>query len=216
MEHRHLFLFGGSPPFTNKLGHLFSSIVQQRKGRVGILFVEQDGWEAYMQKYTSVLQQYGIKDFFYFPLSQQKLSNFELERLRACSGIVIGGGNTELYQKRVVRTNIGDIVKSMYQKGIPVAGFSAGALISPVHCVIPPIDNELNQHLFLEGLGLISNAVVSVHFTKWNEKENLLTAMERTNVSVGYGIDDESGIYFTNERYVQHEGNVYTFNSIRR
>lgn len=100
----------------------------------------------------------------------------------------------------------------MYKEGVPIAGFSAGALISPATCVIPPIDNTKNQHLFLKELSLINNCVISVHFTKWNEKENLMTALEKVNVAVGYGIDDESGIWFENEKLVESEGKVFTFN----
>ena len=55
MKNRHLFLFGGSPPFGKKLGRKFADLTLNSKGRVAVLFVEREGWEAYMQKYTNVL-----------------------------------------------------------------------------------------------------------------------------------------------------------------
>lgn len=93
-----------------------------------------------------------------------------------------------------------------------MAGFSAGALISPENCVIPPIDNARKQHLFLTGLGLIKDCVISVHYSKWNEEENLKTAISKVEVSIGYGIDDEEGLYFKNGTFSESEGeNFYIF-----
>ncbi|MBA2870596.1 cyanophycinase-like exopeptidase [Anoxybacillus calidus] len=88
---------------------------------------------------------------------------------------------------------------------------SQGALICPKNCVIPPVDNTKNKPLFLEGLGLMKNCIISVHFIKWNEEENLETALIKTKVSVGYGIDDDSGLYFKNEILSSTDGNISIF-----
>ncbi|QOR65071.1 Type 1 glutamine amidotransferase-like domain-containing protein [Cytobacillus suaedae] len=215
MKKRHLFLFGGSPPFTMNLGKTFAEVSLNSEGRVAILFLERDGWEKYMQKYTLVLEDNGIEEYVYLPLSS-KPSNESLLELSSCSGIIIGGGDTELYREYIVDTLLGERIKELYHLGIPVAGFSAGALISPEYCVIPPIDNSQNKHLFLNGLGLIKNCVISVHFTKWNEEENIKTTLKKLNVPIGYGIDDNAGIYFQNEELSETEGaNVYTFKQVR-
>jgi cyanophycinase len=210
MKNRHLFLFGGGPPFTNELGWKFANVASKGKNQVAILFIERKGWQEYMPKYTSVLEQYGIANFLYLPLSPIPSTAF-LEQLSSCSGIVIGGGDTELYRNYIVETPIGKQVKKMYDEGIPVAGFSAGALICPKNCVIPPIDNTKNKQLFLEGLGLMKDCIISVHFTKWNEEENLKTALTKTKVSVGYGIDDDSGLYFKNEILSSTDGTISIF-----
>lgn len=209
MKNRHLFLFGGSPPFTNKLGKQFSEIALKFTGKVVILFLEREGWEKYMPKYTSVLENNGIDEFGYLPL-RSKPNGRILEILASCKGIVICGGETELYRNYIVDTLIGKRIKDLYHQGVPIAGFSAGALISPSYCVIPPIDNLQNKQLFLEGLGLIKDCIISVHYTKWNEEENLKAALKKTNVPIGYGIDDEAAVYFKNESVKKIEGeNVY-------
>lgn len=215
MNSRHLFLFGGSPPFTSNLGKRFAEISLNGEGRVAILFLERDGWEAYMQKYTLVLRENGIEEYVYLPLSS-KLSNESLQELSSCSGIIIGGGETEHYRNYIADTILGEKIKELYHQGVPVAGFSAGALISPENCVIPPIDNLQNKHLFLNGLGLIKNCVISVHFTKWNEKENIHTALKNLNLPIGYGIDDDAGIYFKNESLLETDGeNVHIFEQVK-
>lgn len=208
MKHTHLFLFGGSPPFRRSLGKRFAELAMGGEGKVAILFVLRDGWEQYMPRYTQVLEQNGVTDFVYIPLTEHQNSD-SVEVLRTCTGVIIGGGETELYRKYIVDTEIGQQVKRMYEQGVPVAGFSAGALISPAHCVIPPIDNSEGKHLFLKGLGLITACVVCVHFTKWNEGKNLMAAMSKLKVPKGYGVDDEEGLYFVNEDLQGSEGENY-------
>lgn len=205
LNNRHLFLFGGSPPFSKKFGEQFATIAKKSNGKIAILFLERDGWETYMSKYTVALEEHGIDNIVYLPLSQ-KTNNQTLAALKSCRGIIIGGGKTELYRSYIVDTKIGEMIKELYWLGVPVAGFSAGALISPEHCVIPPIDNSQNKHLFLKGLGLIKDCVVSVHYTKWQEKSRLIEAVKKLNVTNGFGIDDKAAIYFVNESLKETEG----------
>lgn len=205
LENRYLFMFGGSPPFGPKLGEKFANLALQGKKKAAILFIERDGWQEYMPYYTSVLKEYGLEEFIYLSLSANPDGKF-LEELTSCSGIIICGGDTELYHQYIVNSSIGKSIKEMYNRGIPVAGFSAGALISPANCVIPSIDNSKNEHLYLEGLDLIDHCVISVHFSEWNEEENLKFALEKVNVPIGYGIDEGAGIFFKNERLLETEG----------
>ncbi|WP_245690057.1 Type 1 glutamine amidotransferase-like domain-containing protein [Sediminibacillus albus] len=134
-------------------------------------------------------------------------------QLGECSGIIIGGGETERYRDYIVDTRIGKKIKELYRQGVPVAGFSAGALLSPEFCVIPPIDNSQGKHLFLPGLGLIQDLVVSVHYTKWQEESNLQAAVATTGVSVGYGINDQAGCYFLNQSFCRSEGEIELSNN---
>ncbi|SDQ79237.1 Type 1 glutamine amidotransferase-like domain-containing protein [Virgibacillus salinus] len=208
MKNRHLFIFGGSPPFSKKFGEKFADLALSNKGKVAILFIERDGWEEYMQIYTSILEEYYVERFVYLPLSPNT-NHSTLEELSSCTGVIISGGETELYRDYIVDTPIGQHIIELYENGAPVAGFSAGALISPSNCVIPPIDNSRNEHLFLNGLGLIKDCVISVHFSKWEEEENLKAALARVNAPIGYGIDDDEGLYFENEVLSETAGDNY-------
>lgn len=207
MNERHLFLFGGSPPFNHYSGKKFADLSFGNKGKIAILFLERKGWKAYMPLYTSVLEEYGLHKFLYIPL----ISNPDVQTihaLKSCTGIIICGGDTEMYQKLMVDSLYEGCLKEMYNRGIPVAGFSAGALISPVYCVIPPIDNSKKEHLFLKGLGLV-DCVISVHFSKWKEESNLISAIKKTNVPIGYGIDDNGVLYFKSEELIDSESKYY-------
>lgn len=210
MSSRHLFLMGGSPPFGQRFGRMFTKLACGADGKIAILFLEREGWEVYMKKYTSALIPNGAENFCYLPLSADPAESF-LQELISSSGIIIGGGDTESYRRFIVDSETGECIKRMYMNGIPVAGFSAGALIIPEHCIIPPIDTYKRQHLFLKGLGLIRDCAISVHFTKWNERGNLKAAASKTNVATGYGIDDNAGIYFHNEIRADNEGSIHIY-----
>ncbi|OZU89617.1 peptidase S51 dipeptidase E [Virgibacillus indicus] len=204
MMNRHLFLFGGSPPFNEELGRRFAGYALKGNSKAAILYINRDGWKQYMPKYTSVLEENGLTQFVHIPLSANPKGNL-LQELSSCTGVIICGGQTERYRDYIVDTVLGVKIKKMYQTGIPIAGFSAGALICPEHCVISPKDNSRNQLLFLAGLGLIRDCVISVHYSKWKERLNVKRAMERVNASLGYGIDDKGSLYFKNERLVESE-----------
>ncbi|RDW20381.1 peptidase S51 dipeptidase E [Oceanobacillus arenosus] len=213
MVNKHLFLFDGSPPFGKMLGSKFADLSLNDKGKIAILFVEREGWMEYMGRYTNMLLANGVTNFDYLPLSSNQTNNY-INELIFCTGIIIGGGKTERYHEYIVDTEIGKYIRKRYEKGILVAGFSTGALISPEKCVIPPIDNAGRQHLFLSGLGLLRDCMISVHFTKWNEEENLKKAIYKVKVPIGYGIDDEEGLYFKNGVLSGSEGDkIYIFNT---
>lgn len=205
MMERHLFLYGGSPPFGERFGKRFADLALPEQGKVAILFIPRDGWKQYMRIYTATLAAYGHSKFEYLPL-MENLEEENTNKLVNCSGIIISGGETEKYQERIVNTSIGKQINILYEQGTPVAGFSAGALLSPAHCIIPPIDNTRGEKLLLKGMGFLNDAVISVHYSKWQEDKNLKTNVEELDVSVGYGLDDGTAAYFRDGKIEEIEG----------
>lgn len=207
---KHLFLFGGGPPFTTNMAEHFVNIAKTRNAPVAILVVERDGWEQYMPKYTKELKNSGLNSFIYLPLPSTPIEQV-VNCLDSCSGIIIGGGETNLYADYIVDTAISNAIRERYKSGVPVAGFSAGALISPELCVISAKDNEQNELQFREGLGLISDVIIAVHYTQWNDEAHLREALSRFKSKVNYGIDEGACIYFLNGQLESIEGNgVYS------
>ncbi|CAM4002144.1 Type 1 glutamine amidotransferase-like domain-containing protein [Lederbergia lenta] len=203
---KHLFLFGGGPPFTLNMAKQFVKLSLKMNGPVSILFVERDGWEQYMPRYTQALVDLGLNEFHYLPLPSTPI-----EKVKTClknsSGIIIGGGNTNFYADYIVETSISDSIIESYELGIPIAGFSAGALISPEHCIISPKDNEETEFQCRKGLGLISNVLIAVHFTQWNDEIHLRQAVSKFSQHINYGIDEDACIYFLNAYLEVMEGN---------
>ena len=206
MINQQLFLFGGGPPFTSGLCKTFVSC-SNGTGPIVLLYVPRPGssWADYAPIYTDALTACGATAFFHLPLSDSPTDK-QLAQLTASSGIVISGGETERYQQFIVDTPIGTLIQEYYQQGIPVAGFSAGALLTPDECRIPAIDQRNGQALVLKGLGLLPDAVVSVHYDAWQEEANLRQAFRSTNSAFGYGLPERAGIHLKNNQLVQQEG----------
>lgn len=202
---RHLFLFGGGPPFTASQAKLFAKISSQSNDPVSILFVEREGWEEYMPVYTRELEKLGIHNFLYLPLPTTPVEQV-VKCIANSSGIIIGGGDTNLYADYIVETDISKMIKERYESGIPVAGFSAGALISLEQCIISPKDNEQNEFQHRNGLGLLLNVLIAVHFSEWNDEDHLKNAANHFSDYVYYGIDERTGMYFLNGHLESTEG----------
>ena len=201
----HLFLFGGSPPFTPNLAKRFSELTLEKEGKVSFLVLERDSWQEYMPLYTKLLEEFGVTRFIYIPLPTIPVEE-AVSLIAKSSGIIIGGGNTNLYADLIVDTKISEILKKCYRLGVPVAGFSAGALISMDPCIISAKDNteEVFQHR--RGLGLLKDTVLAVHFSEWQDDRHLLQAVEKFHPVRNYGIDEQTGMYLYNNKLMEIEG----------
>jgi cyanophycinase len=126
------------------------------------------------------------------------------------TGIFIGGGHTPTYHRLYALEPIRALIRNRYQEGVPVAGVSAGALIAPDICAIPPEKTGNGSVRILPGLGLVSGLVVGVHFTESGALPTILEAMVRTRTQDGWGIDGSACAVFNDGRYSQTlGGNVY-------
>lgn len=201
----HLFLFGGAPPFTTKMAKNFVKIASRSDGPVSILFIEREGWEKYMSRYTCELEDFGLKDFDYLPLPSTPIEKVQ-NCLRNSSGIMIGGGNTNVYADYIVETPISTVIQEKYEEGTPIAGFSAGALISPEICIISAKDNDQNVFQSRKGLGLLSDVSIAVHFSQWNDEAHLRHAVKQFKHLYNYGIDENTGVYLRNGQIEATEG----------
>lgn len=203
---RHLFLFGGGPPFTSKLAKQFAKQVSTYGGKVALLILERANWQEYMPKYTNTLMEQGIREFNYIPLPT--VSAEEASRiLRNSSGIIIGGGNTELYAEFIVKTPISKVLKKQFSAGVPIAGFSAGSLICMDKCIVSAKDNADQVFKYQAGLGLLKDTVIAVHFSEWIEESHLRKAVTLFQPSLNFGIDEGTGLYFLNNKLIGREGN---------
>ncbi|WP_312094302.1 Type 1 glutamine amidotransferase-like domain-containing protein [Niallia sp.] len=202
---RHLFLFGGGPPFTSTMAREFSQLATVRKGKVSLLILDRTNWKEYMTKYTNLLKEFGFTEFQYIPLPTVPVEE-AIQHLSNSSGIIIGGGNTELYAKYIVDTTISKTIKKQFVAGVPIAGFSAGALISMENCVISAKDNDAKVIKFRKGLGLIKDTVIAVHYSEWMDESHLRTAVKTLKPIYNFGIDEGTGMYFCNNKLIETEG----------
>jgi len=205
---KHLFLFGGGSPFTSKLAKKFVEL--STGGTIAILFL--DGGEPIIPRYTNLLEEFHHHDFIYIPLPSTPVEK-AINLLNQSSGIIICGGDSIRYAENIVDTPISEAVRGAYLTGKPIAGFSAGALISPEVCVISARDSGHKEYYKRAGLGLLRDTLLAVHFTQWNEEDHLREITNDIPTTYNYGIDENTGLYFKNDNLQEIEGgDVYSIN----
>jgi cyanophycinase len=191
MPRKLLFLLGGSAAF-DAVAEEFVPATGGRDATIALLMQGGYGWEEYVSEYAEPWIRRGISR--YCPIAPDENGTLDLDsvsaKLRAATGVFIGGGHTPTYCRLYATEPIRSIIRESYGKGIPIAGVSAGALIAPEICVLPPDETDDGSLQIVPGLGLISDVIVGVHFTESNALPNVLEAMARTQTRTGWGIDE--------------------------
>nr|WP_245746112.1 Type 1 glutamine amidotransferase-like domain-containing protein [Evansella caseinilytica] len=121
--------------------------------------------------------------------------------LEESTGIFIGGGDTEKYHHYYANEPIKSLIKEKYNRGIPIGGSSAGALILPEISLISPNDTKNGEMISKDGIGLLNDILIGVHFTEWNKEKNLVAGMLKHKIAHGIGIDEEACAVFRNGQF---------------
>ena len=199
---RLLFLLGGSAAF-DVTAEAFVPVAGGRDATIALLLQGGEGWEEYLPEYTQPWLRRGVTR--YHTIVPGKDGTLDLcaasASLRDATGIFIGGGHTPTYHRLYTTEPIRTLIRSSYERGIPIAGVSAGALIAPEICAIPPEDTGDNSVRILSGLGLISDVIIGVHFTELNALPGVLEAMAKTQTPTGWGIDEAACALFEDGRF---------------
>jgi cyanophycinase len=192
-----LFLLGGSAAF-DVFAEEFVPAAGGGDVTIALLMQGDCEWEKYVPEYTEPWIRQGVSR--YYPIAPDENGALDMEaasaKLREATGIFIGGGHTPTYHRLYATEPIRGIIRESYGKGVPMAGMSAGALIAPEICVLPPDETDDGSLQIVDGLGLISDVIVGVHFTEWNALPSVLEVMARTQTRTGWGIDDSACAVF--------------------
>ncbi|SDC64753.1 Type 1 glutamine amidotransferase-like domain-containing protein [Shouchella lonarensis] len=192
---------GGGPPIAPDAVAIFTRHLP-KDSNILIASLEREGWQAYMPKYTSGLMEAGYDNIDFFAVSGPDDSEALTQAIKQADALIIGGGDTVKYQQYFAAdARVARQIKTMYEAGKPIMGFSAGALISPACCIISPNDNEAQSLLIKEGIGLLQDVAISVHYTAWQDRDNLSAGMRQTNITRGFGIDDDAYLLKVGDEY---------------
>jgi cyanophycinase len=207
MVDKYLFLFGANPSLE-EANELFIQKAGGRNAKIVLLIMNRSGWEDYLPRYTNTWKRNGVEHYsVILPNDQGKLNEKEaIELLKEATGIFVGGGDTEKYHAYYATEPIKSILKDRYSEGVPIAGSSAGALILPEICLISPNDSNNGEMLSKDGVGLLTDILIGVHFTEWNDENNLLAGMKKHKIRLGIGIDEEACAVFKNGKFESEFG----------
>ncbi|MFD4509937.1 hypothetical protein [Streptomyces sp. NPDC058457] len=183
-------------------------------GRIGCVIVDEGDGEAQFARYAEALRSAGAGAGAAVPLLVPLGERFEPDSLLkdgllkdGLGGLLVCGGLTPAYQDAFAEC-AGRLAGLLAERGIPYAGFSAGAVLAARRAVVggwladgvpvcpPDTAEDLEEVEVRPGLGLVPFAV-EVHSAQWGTLGRLVAAVSRGSVPYGVAIDENTVLEVT-------------------
>lgn len=197
-------MLGGSPSFACYA----DEFVQAAGGpgaRIAALVQTAAGWERHRAEITEPWLARSVTQIA--AITPDGDGRLDLDEARAAlqqaTGIFIGGGHTPSYHRLFAASPLGQVIQQRYQQGVPVAGVSAGALVSMEICQLTSDETGSPELQIVPGLGLAGGFVVGVHFSEWNALPEVLEVMQKTQTPLGLGIDEPACVVCEDGRFAR-------------
>jgi cyanophycinase len=130
------------------------------------------------------------------PQTRGEASDDELvKRIGEATGIFMTGGNQLKLSAVICGTPVGDAIVAAHQRGVAVAGTSAGASIQSSHMVAFGVGGATPKQRMTQvaaGLGLLQSIVIDQHFDQRNRYGRLLMIVSQSPSLLGLGVDEDT------------------------
>jgi cyanophycinase len=126
-----------------------------------------------------------------------------VKRLSEATGIFMTGGNQLKLSAIICGTPVGDAIVEAHQRGVVVAGTSAGASIQSSHMVAFGVGGATPRQRMTQvaaGLGLLESTVIDQHFAQRNRYGRLLMIVSQSPSLLGLGIDEDTAAVVETDR----------------
>lgn len=199
---------------TLKIDEYLATLAKERAGdrRANALFIPTASHD-FMPYYNTFHKVYtGIFDIK-TDVALTVFKDVDLEKLKAkfekADLIYVGGGDTVFMMQSWEKSGVLPLLKEAYQRGVILAGLSAGAIcwFSDIYTDSLKTEDGVEYAMF-KGLGWI-DGVVSPHY---NLRANQFDEIVKTQFSKAYGIEDNAALLIEDEQIVgtlSSGGNVY-------
>ena len=230
---RRLFLYGGVTKIFEQLSRPFVDAAGGANARIALLCPSGDpGWDRYLPYYLEPWHRLGAAQVLpVCPVAgTTELDDDALHTLRTCTAVFMCGGDTRRYHAVYVQGPAGAILRDRYRDGMPYAGMSAGALVTPDTASIwgdrlttptnrlalrgseDGCDAELQM---APGLGYLPGTVIEAHFSEQGGFPRLVAAMEQAGAPRGLGLDDSICVEIADETLARVHGQGRTYRLTR-
>ncbi|MFE0511102.1 cyanophycinase [Streptomyces sp. NPDC058964] len=168
--------------------------------RIGCVVLDEGDGQEQFARYEDALRKAG--DCTPVPLLVPLGGRFAPESAAEVDGVLVCGGLTPAYQEAFAGC-LEELPRLLAERGVPYAGFSAGAAVAGRHAVVGgwlldgvPVCPEDTAEDLAEidvrpGLGLVPFGV-DVHAAQWGTLPRLVAAVARGYVPYGVAIDENT------------------------
>ena len=199
-----LFVIGGA---EDKLGRrtVLKEFVERAGGadaRIAVLPTASSLGPEIIEVYAAVFARLGAREVYGVrPDSRSESADPALvAELDRATGIFMTGGNQLKLSSVVAGTSFGDAIVAARERGVTIAGTSAGASIQSSHMVaFGPGGSTPKQRMtqVAAGLGLVESCVIDQHFAQRNRYGRLLMIVAQSPQLLGMGVDEDTAAVIT-------------------
>jgi cyanophycinase len=175
----------------------FIQLAGGEDARIVVISTASSLGEAATELYRQLFSQLGAKNVSGLrPLTREEANGpATAKALEAATGIFLTGGNQLRLSSVVGGTRLGAAILAAHERGVVVAGTSAGASAVSTHMVAFGASGATPKHRMVQisaGLGLIKGVVVDQHFEQRTRLGRLLAVVAQSPSLVGLGLDEDT------------------------
>ncbi len=179
---------------------ILSRFVEEAGGpEAGILVISTASTfgERANERYTELFTELGAaKVEGIRPMTREEASNpAVLAKVQEATGVFLTGGNQVRLVSVVGGTRLEDALVSAHDRGVAIAGTSAGASAVATHMVAFGRPGASPKHRMVHvsaGLGLVDGVVIDQHFEQRGRWGRLLAAIAMSPSLLGIGLDEDT------------------------
>ncbi|HWZ16690.1 MAG TPA: peptidase E [Mucilaginibacter sp.] len=196
---RTIFAYGGQ--FTKPFMRYVIALTKKENPRICFLPTASADNPGGIVAWYEVCQDLPMRPFVQkaFVASYTEPKTFE-ETLLSMDAIIVGGGNTLNMIAIWKAQGIDTVLRKAYNRGIVLAGGSAGSL-----CWFQggTTDSRPKDLSIVKGLGFIQTSHCPHYHSEPLRRPLYFDNILKGKLSPGYAIDDRAGIVFENEKYIR-------------
>jgi cyanophycinase len=134
-----------------------------------------------------------------------------LERIRACDGVMFSGGNQLRLSSIFGGTDFLEVVYERYlnEEKFVIAGTSAGAMAMSNTMIYQGSSSEAlfkGEVKITTGLGFVRNVIIDSHFVTRGRFGRLAQAVAANPSCIGIGLGEDTGVLISEGRYMEAVG----------
>jgi cyanophycinase len=162
-------------------------------------------------RYVSLFKELGVRGSRSFPFDTRADGAREdwLDELDRADGVFFTGGNQLRLSTNFGGTKASEQVRHMNQRGVHVAGTSAGAAFLCEHMIAFGDEGatpRADRVTLAPGLGLNNHVIVDQHFRQRGRLGRLLTALAYNPFQIGIGLDEDTAAFIAPDDTIEVVG----------
>lgn len=171
--------------------YLRTLVNRERELNIAFVSTASKDSEEYIEKFYDAFSKDNCSHFLQEQLSEENMR----QKLLALDILYVGGGDTLYLVKTWKRSGFIDLVREAYNKGVIIAGISAGAM-----CWFEQCFNELDCTSF-EGFAWLKGSYCP-HYNEVERKKNFDTWADNHQFEPYYALKDPETLLFQNEQLI--------------